>query len=117
MDNTTRALLVALGVLLVAALGFSALMGGVMGPGIAGQGQVGPGMMPGAGSPRRMFAAGMRTGVRRDAVGRSQTAHSSSSSVRRAGATIQSPAFPCRTNCSNFSRHARAQSRTSRASA
>ena len=46
MDSTTRALLVALGVLLVVALGFSALMGGVMGPGIAGQGPVGPAMMP-----------------------------------------------------------------------
>ena len=46
MDSTTRVLLVALGVLLVVALGFSALMGGVMGPGIAGQGPVGPAMMP-----------------------------------------------------------------------
>src|SRR3970282_1045117 len=49
MDSTTRALLVALGILLVVALGFSALMGGVMGPGIAGQGPVGPTMMPGHG--------------------------------------------------------------------
>jgi hypothetical protein len=39
MDSTTRALLVALGVLVVVALGFSALMGGVMGPGMAGQAQ------------------------------------------------------------------------------
>jgi len=46
MDSTTRALVIALGVLLVVALGFSALMGGVMGPGIAGQGPVGPAMMP-----------------------------------------------------------------------
>ena len=42
MDSTTRALVVALGVLLVVALGFSALMGGVMGPGMMGQGPVGP---------------------------------------------------------------------------
>lgn len=49
MDSTTRALLVALGVLLVVALGFSALMGGVMGPGMAGQGPGGPTMMPGHG--------------------------------------------------------------------
>ena len=49
MDSTTRALLVVLGVLLVVALGFSALMGGVMGPGIMGQGPVGPAAMPGRG--------------------------------------------------------------------
>ena len=49
MDSTTRALLVALGVLVVVALGFSALMGGVMGPGMAGQGPVGPTMMSGHG--------------------------------------------------------------------
>jgi putative membrane protein len=49
MDSTTRALLVALGVLLVVALGFSALMGGVTGPGLAGPGPVGPTMMPGHG--------------------------------------------------------------------
>lgn len=49
MDSTTRALVVALGLLLVVALGFSALMGGVMGPGMAGQGPVGPTMMPGHG--------------------------------------------------------------------
>jgi len=49
MDNTTRTLLVAIGVLLVVALGFSALMGGIMGPGIAGQGPAGPAMMGGHG--------------------------------------------------------------------
>jgi putative membrane protein len=41
--------LVSLGVLVVVALGVSALMGGVMGPGMAGQGPVGPAMMPGHG--------------------------------------------------------------------
>lgn len=49
MDSTTRALLVALGVLVVVTLGLSLLMGGVMGPGMAGQGPVGPGMMSGRG--------------------------------------------------------------------
>ena len=59
MDNTTRALLVALGVLLAVALGFSALMGGVMGPAIGGQGPVGPGMMRGHGW---MWGVGMGLG-------------------------------------------------------
>jgi putative membrane protein len=49
MDSTTRTLLLALGVLLVVALGFSALMGGVMGPGMMGQGSVAPTVMPGRG--------------------------------------------------------------------
>lgn len=49
MDSTTRALLVVLGLLLVVALGFSALMGGVMGPGMMGQGPVGPAVMPARG--------------------------------------------------------------------
>lgn len=54
MDSSTRGLLVALVVLLVVALGFSALMGGMMGPGFmgsgpSGQGPMGPGMMPGHG--------------------------------------------------------------------
>lgn len=49
MDSTSRALLVALGVLLVVALGFSALMGGGMGPGMMGQGPAGPTVMPGRG--------------------------------------------------------------------
>jgi putative membrane protein len=49
MDSTTRTLLVALGVLLVVALGLSALMGGVMGPAVPGQWPVGPGMMRGGG--------------------------------------------------------------------
>lgn len=42
MDRTTRALVIGLGVLLVVALGFLALMGGVMGPGMMGQGPLGP---------------------------------------------------------------------------
>ena len=54
MDSTTRRLLIALGVLLVVALGWSALMGGMMGPGFMGSGQTGqgpfgPGMMRGYG--------------------------------------------------------------------
>jgi len=59
MDSTTRALLVALGILLVVALGFSLWMGGAMSPGIAGQGQVGPGMMRGHGW---MWGLGMGLG-------------------------------------------------------
>jgi len=59
MDSTTRAILVALGVLLVVALGLSALMGGIMGPGIAGQGPVWPSMMRGHGW---MWGLGMGLG-------------------------------------------------------
>ena len=59
MDSTTRALLVSLGVLVVVALGVSALMGGVMGPGMAGQGPVGPTMMSGHGW---MWGLGMGLG-------------------------------------------------------
>src|SRR3970040_833968 len=59
MDSTTRALLVALGGLLVVALGFSAVTGGVMGPGVAGQGPVGPAGMPGHGW---MWGLGMGLG-------------------------------------------------------
>ncbi len=49
MDRTMRGLLIALAVLLVVALGFSALMGGLMGPGFLGSGpmgSIGPDMMP-----------------------------------------------------------------------
>ena len=54
MDRTTRGLLVAFGVLLVVALGFSILTGGMMGPGMMGSGMMGssmmaPGMMSGQG--------------------------------------------------------------------
>lgn len=49
MDSTTRTLLVVVGILLVVALGLSALMGGVMGPGMMGQGPVGPAAMSGRG--------------------------------------------------------------------
>jgi putative membrane protein len=49
MDRTTRALLIALGAFLVVALGLSALTGGVMGPGMMGQGDFGPSMMSGHG--------------------------------------------------------------------
>ena len=59
MDSTTRTLLLALGVLLVVALGFSALMGGVMGPGMMGQGPVAPTVMPGRGW---MWGVGMGLG-------------------------------------------------------
>ena len=50
MDSTTRRLLLAFGILLVVAFSFSALMGGMMGPGFigsdpTGQGPFGPGMM------------------------------------------------------------------------
>jgi len=44
MDSTTRGLVTALAILLVAALGFSMVMGGMMGPGMTG-----PGTMPGRG--------------------------------------------------------------------
>ena len=47
MDSTTRGLLIVLAVLVVVALAFSALTGGMMGPGFAGQGPLGPGMMQG----------------------------------------------------------------------
>jgi putative membrane protein len=55
MDNTTRRLLLAFGVLLLVALSLSALMGGMMGPGFmgssdqTGQGPFWPGMMRGHG--------------------------------------------------------------------
>jgi putative membrane protein len=54
MDSTTRRFLIALGVLLAVALGWSALMGGMMGPGFMGSDQTGqvpfgPGMMHGYG--------------------------------------------------------------------
>jgi putative membrane protein len=54
MDSTTRILLIAFAVLLVVALIFSTLMGGMMGPGFIGPGQAsqgtfGPGMMGGHG--------------------------------------------------------------------
>ena len=54
MDGTTRGLLLVLAVLLVVALSFSALMGGMMGPAFGGpnsvsQGPFGPGMMRGHG--------------------------------------------------------------------
>ena len=45
MDNTTRSLLVVLGVLVVVALVFLTLMGGMMGPGFAEWGPAAPGMM------------------------------------------------------------------------
>ena len=57
MDRTTRGLLVAFGVLLVVALGFSILTGGMMGPSMMGPGMMGPGMM-GSG----MMAPGMMSG-------------------------------------------------------
>ena len=44
MDSTTRGLLLALVIMLVAALAFSMLMGGMMGPGM-----MNPGTMPGGG--------------------------------------------------------------------
>jgi putative membrane protein len=64
MDRTTRRLVIAFGVLLVVALGFSALMGGMMGPGVIGydqqgQGPFGPGMMRGHGW---MWGVGMGLG-------------------------------------------------------
>ncbi len=49
MDSTTRGLLVAFGVLLVVAFGFSILTGGMMGPGMMGSGPTAPGMMSGQG--------------------------------------------------------------------
>jgi putative membrane protein len=54
MDSTTRRLLLAVGLFVVVALSLSALMGGMMGPGLAGsdqtgQGPFGPGMMRGHG--------------------------------------------------------------------
>jgi putative membrane protein len=54
MDSTTRRLLLAVGLFLVVALSFSALMGGMMGPGFigsnqTGRGPFGPGMMRGHG--------------------------------------------------------------------
>ena len=57
MDRTTRGLLVAFGVLLVVALGFSILTGGMMGPSMMGPGMMGSGMM-GSG----MMAPGMMSG-------------------------------------------------------
>jgi putative membrane protein len=65
MDRTTRTLVTALGALLVAALIFSALMGGMMGPGIISSGQTGlgtfgPGMMRGHGW---MWGLGMGFGA------------------------------------------------------
>lgn len=64
MDSTTRKLLIAFGVLLVVALGLSAVMGGMMGPGFMGAGQTGqgpfgPGMMRGHGW---MWGLGMGVG-------------------------------------------------------
>ena len=59
MDGTTRGLLSVLAALVVVALGFSALMGGMMGPGVAGQGPFGPGMMQGHGW---MWGLGMGLG-------------------------------------------------------
>ncbi len=47
MNSTTRGLLIVLAVLVVVALGFSALMGGMMGPRVVEQGPSGPGMMQG----------------------------------------------------------------------
>lgn len=54
MDRSTRMFLLAFAILLVVALSFSALMGGMMGPGFmgsaqTGQGPFGPGMMRGHG--------------------------------------------------------------------
>jgi len=65
MDRTTRTLVIALGVLLVMALLFSALMGGMMGPGVISSGQpgqetFGPGMMRGHGW---MWGLGMGFGA------------------------------------------------------
>lgn len=65
MDRTTRTLLIAFGVLLMVALIFSALMGGMMGPGFVssgqtGQGTFGPGMMRGHGW---MWGLGMGFGA------------------------------------------------------
>ena len=65
MDKTTRTLLIAFGALLVVALTFSALMGGMMGPdfvssGQTGQGTFGPGMMRGHGW---MWGLGMGFGA------------------------------------------------------
>ena len=45
MDSPRRGLLIVLAMLVIVALAFSALMGGMMGPGMAGQGPFGPGMM------------------------------------------------------------------------
>jgi len=59
MGSTTRTLLVALGVLLVVALGLAAVTGGVMGPGMAVQGPAGPAMMRGHGW---MWGLGMGLG-------------------------------------------------------
>jgi putative membrane protein len=64
MAATTRTLFIALGALLVVALIFSALMGGMMGPGIMGSPQTaqsafGPGMMRGHGW---MWGLGMGLG-------------------------------------------------------
>ena len=59
MDSTTRGLLIVLAVLVVVALGFSALMGGMMGPGVVGQGPLGPSMMQGHGW---MWGLGMGLG-------------------------------------------------------
>ena len=47
MDSTTRRLLLAFGLLLVVALSFSALMGGMMGPGLIGPDQTGRGPLGG----------------------------------------------------------------------
>ena len=49
MDRTTRGLLVAFGVLLVVALGFSILTGGMMGSNMMGSSMMAPGMMSGQG--------------------------------------------------------------------
>jgi putative membrane protein len=59
MDSTTRTLVVVVGILLVVALGLSALMGGVMGPGMMGQGPMGPAAMSGRGW---MWGVGMGLG-------------------------------------------------------
>ena len=47
MDSTTRGLLMVVAVLVVVALAVSALTGGMMGPGFAGQTPFGAGMMQG----------------------------------------------------------------------
>jgi putative membrane protein len=47
MDRRIRGLLIGLAVLVVVGVAFSDLMGGMMGPGFAGQGPGGPGMMQG----------------------------------------------------------------------
>ncbi len=59
MASTTRGLLVAFGVLLIAAFGLSILTGGMMGPGMMGLGMMEPGMTMGT----RGWAWGLGMGL------------------------------------------------------